>query len=148
MICINSLKETTRVINSRASTKTPVVWRRRQGVVSGTTFTTYERPSLAENKKLFRKGASQDTFSLGRLILSIAAAFSHDLQKARYDSLPIAQTIEDKLSMSAEDLTPELIARTTYETLRSLDELAAIQYGAKHHLVTAVRKRGRPSISS
>ena len=148
MICINSLNESTKVINSRASRKSPVVWRRREGVRSGITFTTYERPALAENKKLTLPDNKQDVFNLGRLILSIAAAFTHDRKKAQYDSLWIAQTIEDKLSMSPADLTPNLIARTTYETLKNFDEIAAIQYGAKHHIVTSVRKRGRPSLAT
>lgn len=148
MICINSLNESTKVINSRASRRTPVVWRRREGVRSGTTFTTYERPALAENKKLILLDNKRDIFNLGRLILSIAAAFTHDKKKAQYDSLWIAQTIEDKLSMSPGDLTPTLIAHTTYETLKNFDEIAAIQYGAKHHIVTSVRKRGRPSLAT
>jgi transcriptional regulator NrdR family protein len=148
MICINSLNEATRVTNSRASTKTPVVWRRRQGVKSGITFTTYERPALAENKQLISADGTKNTFNLGKLILSIAAAFSHDTKKAQYDSLWLAQTVEDKLSMSPEALTTNLIASTTYKTLKSFDEIAAVQYGARHQLVTTIRKRGRPSLSS
>lgn len=147
MICINSLKETTRVINSRASSKTPLVWRRRQGVASGIIFTTYERPALSENKKIsLANGKQTDTFNLGRLILSIAAAFSYDKPKAQYDSLWIAQTVEEKLSMTSEALTPQLIARVTYETLGRFDDIAAVQYGARHHIITpSKRRRGRPS---
>lgn len=148
MICINSLNEPTKVTNSRASRKMPVVWRRRQGLASGITFTTYERPALAENKALILKDGSKGRFNLGKLLLSIAAAFSHDKHKAEYDSLSIAQTIEDKLSMINGDITPELIAHTTYETLKNFDEIAAIQYGARHQLVTSLRKRGRPSLSA
>lgn len=148
MICINSLNEPTRVINSRASRKAPVVWRRRQGLVSGITFTTYERPALAENKSITCANGRSDTFNLGRLILSIATAFSHDKHKAQYDSLWIAQTIEDKISMSTEVLTPALITKLTYATLRSFDEIAAVQYGARHKIITSVRRRGRPSLAS
>lgn len=147
MICIYSADEPTKVTNSRAHKKTPVVWRRRQGLVSGTTFTTYERPSLAENKLLTLPNNQTDTFNLGRLILSIAAAFSHNPHAAKYDSLWLAQTVEDTLSMQPGTLTPVTIAQATYATLKRFDELAAIQYAARHHLVTNVRRRGRPSIS-
>ena len=143
MICINSLNETTRVVNSRPSKKTPVVWRRRQGIASGFTFTTYERPSLAENKPVTLQNSQTDTFNLGRLILSIAASFSHNPQVGKYESLWLAQTVEDQLSMQDQQLTPLSISEATYETLKRFDELAAIQYAAKHHLLTASRRRGR-----
>lgn len=134
------------VRNSRPSTKKPLVWRRRQGVRSGITFTTYERPALAENKPIHTPQGGTDTFNLGRLILSIAASFSHSPHAARYDSLWLAQTVEDALSMTPDStLSPELIAHTTHHTLKRFDELAAMQYAAKHHLITSVRGRGRPS---
>lgn len=148
MICINSLKESTRVVNSRASSKSPLVWRRRQGARSGIVFTTYERPALSENKKISLANKQTDTFNLGRLILSIATALSYDKPKAQYDSLWIAQTVEEKLSMTPEALTPQLIARVTYETLSRFDDIAAVQYGARHHIITPSKRRGRPSLSS
>ncbi len=146
MICINSLNEDTKVVNSRAGKKSPVVWRRRKSIVSGVTFTTYERPALAENTSIARADKSMDTFNLGRLILSIAASFSHNTHAARYDSLWLAQTVEDSLSMQQGDvITPNDILQTTYHTLKRFDELAAMQYAAKHHMITGIRRRGRPS---
>ena len=148
MFCINSRYEKTKVINSRISKKSPQVWRRRQGVTSGVTFTTYERPSLADNSRIVRPDNSTDTFNLGRLIISIAAAFTHNTQSARYDSLWLAQTVEDTLSSRFADasLTPKNIADITHATLKRYDDIAAMQYAAKHHLITTVRRRGRPSI--
>lgn len=148
MICLYSKNETTKVVNSRASKKNPVVWRRRQGALSGTTFTTYERPALAENKKIHLDDGSQDTFNLGKLLLSVAAAFTHNPKAAQYDSLWIAHTVEDTLSMDIETLTPQRIAETTYTVLKRFDELAAMQYAARYHLITNVRRRGRPSVAS
>lgn len=147
MFCINNPHEKTKVVNSRTSKKAPVVWRRRQGIESGVTFTTYERPSLADNKPVTLPDGSQDIFTIGRLIISIAAAFAHDQHAARYDSQSIAQTVEDTLSCSNDALTPEAIARTTYTTLKRYDELAAVQYAAQHHLIGSIRRRGRPSFS-
>ena len=147
MKCIYSENEPTRVVNSRANKKAPIVWRRRQGVASGVTFTTYERPSLAENKPVTLPNDKQDTFNLGRLIISIAAAFTHDDHAAKYDSLWLAQTVEDRLSMHEGALTPQLIAEATYAALKRFDELAAVQYAAKHKLINSIRRRGRPSIA-
>jgi transcriptional regulator NrdR family protein len=146
MISINSPNEQTRVINSRTSKKKPLVWRRRQGIQSGVTFTTYERPSLAENKPV-QLDDGTDIFNLGRLILSISQAFSHDEHAAKYDSLWLAQTIEEILSVTSESLNPSLIAKTTHDTLKRFDQLAAVQYAAQHHLISSVRRRGRPSIA-
>jgi transcriptional regulator NrdR family protein len=147
MICVYSQNEQTKVINSRAAKKRPVVWRRRQGVQSGTTFTTYERPSLAENKQIQLTDGAHDTFNLGKLIISIAASFSHNQHAAEYDSLWLAQTVEEILSMESEALTPLSISSATYETLKRFDELAAVQYAARHHLISTTKRRGRPSIS-
>lgn len=141
------MNESTKVVNSRAHKKLPIVWRRRQGIESGVTFTTYERPSLAENKQVICPNGQKDTFNLGKLLLSIATAFSHNQKSAQYDSLWLAQTVEDTLSIDPDKLTPHKIATVTYETLQRFDELAAIQYGAQHQLVTSVRRRGRPSLN-
>lgn len=146
MFSLNSSHEPTKVVNSRSSKKRPVVWRRRQGAVSGDVFTTYERPALAENKPVTLESGSIDTFNLGRLILSIAASFHHDDHAAKYDSLWLAQTIEETLSMDQQVLTPTRIATVTHQTLKQFDELAAVQYAAKHHLISSVRRRGRPSL--
>lgn len=146
MISLNSPHEPTKVLNSRSSKKRPVVWRRRQGITTGYTFTTYERPALAENKPITLIDGSLDIFNLGRLILSIAASFHHNEHAAKYDSLWLAQTVEETLSMDQELLTPNRIAHLTYQILKRFDELAAVQYAAKHHLISSVRRRGRPSL--
>lgn len=147
MISIKYPHKTTRVINSRPSKKNPVVWRRRQDT-AGFTFTTYERPSLAENRQIDLIDGEKDTFNLGRLILSISESFNHNKHAAQYDSLWLAQTVEEILTMKNECLTRPLIATTTYEVIKRFDELAAVQYGAKHRLISNVRRRrGRPSIA-
>ncbi len=148
MFCINCSSSSTQVSNSRPSKKSPSIWRRRTCLQCHNAFTTYELPSLAENKVVILADGTNDKFNLGRLILSISTAFSHDIRKAQYDSLPLAQTVESKLVISREPLSPTLIVETVYETLKRFDELAAIQYAARHHLITNVRRRGRPSLAS
>lgn len=145
MFCINCFEPTTNVANSRPNKKQPLVWRRRRCAHCGTTFTTYERPSLADNKAIQRTGHPEEAFNLGKLIISISKAFAHLPKEATYNSLWLAQTVEDTLSSQRQVITPEDIAATTHDVLRHFDELAAVQYAAQHHLIVSTRRRGRPS---
>ncbi|WP_408996113.1 NrdR family transcriptional regulator [Streptomyces caniscabiei] len=147
MFCINCFHTSTAVTNSRTSKKQPSVWRRRRCPRCNTLFTTYERPSLAENKKIQLSDGKDEKFNLGKLTLSIAKAFAHAPKEAQYHSLHLAQTVEDILSSQREVITPEDIAATTHQTLKRYDEMAAIQYAIQHTLITSTRRRGRPSLA-
>lgn len=147
MISLNSSDTSTTVVNSRPSKKSPIVWRRRKGVPSGQIFTTYERISLAEVKPIMLPNGNQATFNLGKLLISVAKSFSHNTHAAEYESLWLAQTVEAKLCMSSDTLTPSSIAQETYQTLKRFDAIAAINYGAKHGIISTVRRRGRPSLN-
>ncbi|MET0979784.1 MAG: hypothetical protein ABWX90_00845 [Candidatus Saccharimonadales bacterium] len=146
MFCINCFHKNTAVNNSRPHKKQPQIWRRRTCSNCHSTFTTYERPSLADNKPIALHDGSTDTFNLGKLILSIAKAFSHSSVDAQYNALWLAQTVEDMLSTERQTITPEDIEATTHQVLKKFDELAAVQYAAQHHLISSTRKRGRPSL--
>jgi transcriptional repressor NrdR len=145
MFCINCFSPSTAVANSRPNKKQPSVWRRRRCSECGTVFTTYERPSLADNKALQLPDGSQEGFNLGKLIISITKAFAHLPAEAAYNSLWLAQTVEDRLSTQREVITPEDIEAATHDVLHHFDELAAMQYAAQHHMITSTRRRGRPS---
>lgn len=146
MFCINCFNPSTKVTNSRPHKRQPIVWRRHSCPQCQTVFTTYERPSLADNKPIQLPGGQTDTFNLGRLTLSIAAAFPHDKKDAQYNALWLAQTIEDELSTQYTTISPEDITAVTHGVLRRYDELAAVQYAARHRLISSVRRRGRPSL--
>lgn len=146
MFCINCFHEDTKVSNTRPSKKQPTIWRRRQCRKCGTIFTTYERPSLANNKEVYLSNTQTITFNLGKLIQSIAKAFPHNLHDAEYSSLWLAISVEDTLSTQREVITPQDIAATTHDVLKRYDELAAMQYAAQHQLIVSVRRRGRPSL--
>lgn len=107
-------------------------------------FTTYERPSLAENKAISLPNGRSEPFNLGRLIVSIAKAFSHAPEVGKEQSLWLAQTIEDILGHQQEVITPEDIAAISHQVLKRFDELAAMQYAAQQQLITSARRRGRP----
>jgi transcriptional repressor NrdR len=145
MFCINCFHKNTTVTNSRPNKKQPLIWRRRKCLACGTIFTTYERLSLADNKQVHLQSGKTDTFNLGKLILSISKVFTHSPKSAEYDTLWLAQTIEDTLSSQRETITPGDIEATTHDVLRHFDELAAVQYAAQHQLISTTRRRGRPS---
>jgi len=145
MFCVNCFNPNTAVTNSRPNKKQPSVWRRRKCPKCGAIFTTYERPSLADNKVIQLSDGSHEVFNLGKLIISITKAFAHLPEEAAYNSLWLAQTVEDHLSTQREVITPGDIEATTHDVLRHFDELAAVQYAAQHHLISSTRRRGRPS---
>lgn len=144
MFCINCFNSSTRIVNSRAKKKQAHVWRRRHCLKCGTIFTTHERPSLTDNKKVHTNHGITE-FNPGKLILSIAKAFTHSPADAEDHAYFLAQTVENLLSTQTQTITSEEIAATTHAVLKRFDELAALQYAAMHHLVTSIRRRGRPS---
>ena len=146
MFCINCFHSSTSVTNSRPNKKQPVVWRRRTCPQCQQVFTTYERPSLADNTPVSLPDNKTDRFNLGKLILSIAGAFTHAPVEGEYQALWLAQTVEDTLSSQRKVMTPDDIMATTHSVLKKYDELAAIQYAAQHRLISSTRKRGRPSV--
>lgn len=146
MFCINCFHPTTTVANSRPHKKQAQIWRRRHCQHCGATFTTYERPSLADNKPISLPNGKTDTFNAGKLILSIAKAFTHAPEEAQTSALWLAQTVEDILSTQRQVITPEDIEAATHHVLKQFDELAAVQYAAQHQLISSVRRRGRPSL--
>lgn len=147
MFCINCFYSTTNVTNSRGKKKQALIWRRRHCSNCGLTFTTHEKPSLESNQKVHSQSGEKHPFNLGRLVISISRAFTHSEEMAKNYSLHLAETVEQQLSTQKQIITPEEIATLTHAALRRFDELAALQYAAKHDLVTSIRKRGRPSTS-
>lgn len=148
MFCINCFYPSTKVTNSRPSNKEPNTWRRRHCAKCGTTFTTRERPSLTEATEVTPPGgSSKEPFNLGKLTLSIAKAFTHSRKDAQYNSLWLAQTVENTLSTQRETITTEDIGAVTHNILKRYDELAAVQYAAQHGLISSIRRRGRPSLA-
>ncbi len=149
MICIKCSHDT-RVMNSRPHKKTPSVWRRRECKACGAVFTTSE--VVADDSYVFSvKDASGrlSSFSLPRLIFSIAGSLSHRASDSvPDDSYWLAQTVAQNIQATATDtVTTVAIAEEVYATLSNFDATAGIQYGARHGLVqnTSQRaNRGRP----
>ncbi len=145
MFCINCFNPTTQVVNSRGHKKHALIWRRRHCSACEATFTTHERPSLVDNTKVTLPSGKEESFNPGKLILSIARTFTHAPVSAERYAYALAQTVEETLSTQTKVITPDEIAATTHTVLKRFDELAALQYAAKHQLIVSTRRRGRPS---
>lgn len=150
MFCINCSKAATRVINSRTSKKTPLVWRRRLCLGCDHRFTTHEIPSTESIVVSSRHPSNPPVpFSPGRLLLSIAQAFAHDPERGKQASWDLTQTVIMKLFLDTHrQLTTEDIATVTHQVLDRFDPAAGAQYALTHHLLTSVRRRGRPSFGA
>lgn len=149
MICINCFHRNTSVVNSRAHKKEYSVWRRRKCPKCGTIFTTLERPSLSHGIPVASDSGIQH-FNLGRLVVSIAEAFTHAPADGKTYALSLAETVENTLVSQLREISKEDIEATTHHILKRFDELAALQYAAKHQLIADAsrRRRGRPSVVS
>lgn len=147
MFCINCFAKDTKVTNSRSKKNRAAVWRRRHCDHCDKTFTTREAPSLSDNMAVHISPNKSAPFNTGRLVLSIAEAFPHAPDTAKEHSFALAKTVEDILSTEAKLITPEEITAITHTVLKRFDELAGLQYAARHQLITSIRKRGRPSTS-
>lgn len=149
MICTNCFHKNTSVVNSRSPKKGHLVWRRRKCSNCGLVFTTIERPSLAHGIKIATDGSSE-SFNLGTLVISIAEAFTHAPEEGKRHALSLAETVETTLVSQLRQITKEDIEAVTHQILKRFDELAALQYAAKHQLITdaSLKRRGRPSVTS
>lgn len=147
MICINCFHAKTTVTNSRPHKGNSSTWRRRQCPQCDHVFTTYERPSLEDTLILGPTG-DKARFSRSKLSLSIANALEHDVAARQLHSLDLAETVEQLLLREVQSPSTADITAFTHQVLKRFDELAALQYAARHELLHSIRRRGRPSISS
>lgn len=150
MICINCFHRNTSVVNSRTHKKDHSVWRRRKCTNCGTVFTTLERPSLSQGMPVAVAKGKTVPFNLSRLVVSVAEAFTHAPLEGKIHALALAETVESTLASQLREISKEDIEATTHQILKRFDELAALQYAAKHQLIVdaSLKRRGRPSVTS
>ena len=146
MKCINCFHAKTTVTNSRPHKNHSGTWRRRHCPQCYQLFTTYEKPSLEQHVQIGLPDGGVEPFSLSKLCLSIAEAFSHNNDYRERHSLPLAETVEQQLLLQVKQPSVADVAALTHQTLKRFDELVALQYAAQHHLLVTIRRRGRPSI--
>ena len=106
---------------------------------------------MAQNTLVYALNGSSERFNPGQLVISIAEAFTHQPDEGKRQAFWLAKTVELTLSTQhPSSLTSEDIAAVTHTTLKRFDELAAIQYAARHRLIVSVstKRRGRPSLGA
>ena len=147
MICVYCGHKSTDVTNSRPHSGSSGVWRRRQCGSCKRSFTTDE---VARNiTKVIQNDtrAHSANLSMSRLTISIWKSFQHDPDQGSIVAGDLAQTVISALT-PATTVTPQEVAETTYQTIRRYDESAGMAYALQHHLLTSVKRRGRPSLAS
>lgn len=147
MICVYCGYKSTDVTNSRPRSRSSGVWRRRQCGSCKRSFTTDE---TARNiMKVIKSDARprSTNLSMSRLTISIWKSFQHDPNQGSLVAGDLAQSVISALT-PATTVSPQEIAETTYQIIRRYDESAGIAYALQHHLLTSVKRRGRPSLAS
>lgn len=136
MFCIKCHSQT-HTTNSRPHKKTPQVWRRRTCKGCGYTFTTYERVSLPD--ELIITGDKDSPYNPARLLQSIVECFGHTTDATQH-AYWLMRTIEDNLTAhDTPSISPSDLKHRVYTTLASFDELAGVQYAARHNLKKMLR---------
>ena len=95
-------------------------------------FTTIERPDLRFST--INVGHDKAGFNIGKLIISIAAAFQHDPNRGIEHASALADTVVAKLSLHPV-ITKDAIAAETLIALKHFDKKAALAYQLQHQLV-------------
>lgn len=142
MFCINCSNPTTNIVNSRKHRKSPVIWRRHHCQACKQAFTTHEKPVFDASIEVTGLDGNTEPFSYGKLILSIAASFTHDRYRGESSCADLTDTVVSLLfSQRAQGLlSQQQIAATTYGVLKRFDAAAGLQYGAAHGLLTPLGK--------
>lgn len=131
MFCLKCGHTHLRVTNSRQGTKRPSVWRRRKCLNCGFIFTTYEEISL--DQLTVTAGKHTIPFSDARLLLSISRCLEHkDEKKAEHAKWLSHHIISELVKQKSNTISTGAITMLTFETLKRFDELASIQYAARH----------------
>jgi transcriptional regulator NrdR family protein len=137
MICVKCHNPSTTVTNSRPHKKTSSIWRRRNCNNCGYTFTTEEHPKIELTVIVNGFDTPSSSYSLSKLSVSLARAFTHDIDLGARSALDLATTITTTISSehNSPTITPTEIARYAHIILERFDQRAGLQYGLAHHIV-------------
>lgn len=142
MFCIKCFSHNTKVVNSRPSRKEPRIWRRRNCVACGHTFTTHE--TVADDEYMSIEGTP---LSVARLAFSIAECLPAADERRADNAFWLAKTVGERLLASRQtSVSKKELLMCARDALQAYDPAAGIQYGLRHGITsaTATRRRGRP----
>lgn len=140
MVCIYC-GSATQVSNSRLQKRLNQVWRRRQCISCGNTFTTHEAVDLSTSIAVQYSPRKLTSFDKDTLLISIYESCKHR-QTAVGDAAALAQTVVAHLRVQLKDgaIARNTIIETTIAVLDRFDKTAATVYKAYHPLTIDVVK--------
>ncbi len=133
MICPYCGKNDDKVIDSRASEGGRVIRRRRQCLLCGKRFTTYERVEETARLVVIKRDGSRVPFSRDNILQGVAAACG---------KRPIPEEVKTRIVDEVEDLAHrtsdrEIESRTigemVAERLRAVDEIAYVRFASEYY---------------
>lgn len=138
MICIHCGHPKTSITNSRPQNNKIRTWRRRKCLKCNLIFTTNETVDDTDIK-ITTSDKAKVSFDIGKLTTSLFSSFAHNQVQGSTASYWIANSVKYILLSSFTTKQKEIqtrdIAEAAYETLKRYDEIAAIQYAARHNLI-------------
>ncbi len=133
MICPYCAADNDKVIDSRASEAGLVIRRRRECLVCGKRFTTYERVEKSSRLAVVKKDGRRVPFDPQKVLASVQAAcgkrpVSEEI-KAR-----LVQEVEDEVHREFDREVPSSeIGRRVAAKLRTADQIAYIRYASEYY---------------
>lgn len=134
MECIYCRSET-KVSNSRPQKRTNQIWRRRQCLGCGATFTT-EEAVVPSKSILVRKMTDVEPFQRDKLLLSLYDSLRHR-KTALADATALADTVWSRTLPLVQEATIQRddIVREAHAVLKRFDKPAATAYRVFHPLI-------------
>lgn len=133
MICPYCAAFNDKVIDSRASDGGLVIRRRRECLVCGKRFTTYERVEKTSRLMVVKKDGRREPFDSTKIIASVQAACGkRPVPEERKTAL--AQTVEDDVHREFDrEVDSVEIGRRVAMKLREVDQIAYIRYASEYY---------------
>lgn len=142
MFCIKCHSPHTKVTNSRPHKKRATIWRRRQCVSCGATFTTTEIVA-SEGAFSVSDGKISTQFSISRLLMSIAPLLSEQ-SSAPDDAYWLARTVYEKaLAAEISTISTQELIGMTFKVIERFDSTAALKYALDHRLTRMPGSRAK-----
>lgn len=132
MVCIHC-GHNTQVVNSRHQIRTNNVWRRRQCVNCGATFTTTESAAYGASWAVQSSSGAPTPFSRDKLFLSLYRSLQHR-KTAVDDAAALTETVIKKVSASVTNgvIKAGAVTAAAQVALNRFDKAASIHYQAFH----------------
>jgi transcriptional repressor NrdR len=118
-----------KVVDSRQSDDGGTIRRRRQCLVCGHRFTTFERPEALTLTVIKRSGVRQP-FERAKVVAGVQAATKGRPVGAGEADVLAAAVEEEMRQLPSGEVTSERVGRAVLERLRELDVIAAVRFAS------------------